>query len=231
MPYRCSLMCRHTDKTSIVSRRTRRLSCGQNLSIEQEKRTRSIPPVIAIGHSASASSSISAPVLPSAPADLMHSVAAPILAHAVASADLTRALHECLAAPKLMSAEEYRATYPGFDGHNEDYMTYRARWETAEREARESAQGMPGALPTVSSRSLLCTPQRETRTISGPSSGTSVLRAGGVGSAQSERNFPFRHSALLCPYSPHPLSHALTELGGGIWIPGRGGEPQEHREH
>jgi hypothetical protein len=92
---------------------------------------------------------------------------APILAHAIVSAERTRALHEHLSTPKLMTADEYRAQYPSFDSHNSDYMAYRARWLETEKQARESAMGVHGALPRVSSRSLLCTPQRETRTLDG----------------------------------------------------------------
>jgi hypothetical protein len=88
-------------------------------------------------------------------------VAAPVLQHAHVAPELVRALNECLRAPRLMTAEEYRACYPAYDAHNDDYMAYRERWMQAEREQREAAAGLPGAPPRVASRSLMCTPSRE----------------------------------------------------------------------
>ena len=104
--------------------------------------------------------------------------AAPTLGADVVSAETTRSLNAYLAAPKLMTAEEYRSTYPAFDAHNADYMAYRARWELAEREATASAQNAPGSKPRASSRSLLCTPKNAPRSLSvattTPGSGVSV---------------------------------------------------------
>lgn len=116
--------------------------------------------------------------------------AAPTLGADVVSAETTRSLNAYLAAPKLMTAEEYRATYPAFDAHNADYMAYRARWEIAEREATASAQNAPGSRPRAASRSLLCTPKNAPRSLSAATS---------AGSAASVQSSPLSGLRVLTP--------------------------------
>jgi len=119
------------------------------------------PEALAVPVADAAAATTSAAGSPRAPEPAPAAVAAPVLQHAHVAPELARALNECLQAPRLMSAEEYRATYPAFDSWNEDYMAYRQRWQQAEREQRDTLAGVPGAPPRATSRSLLCTPSRE----------------------------------------------------------------------
>ena len=86
--------------------------------------------------------------------DTLHSMAAPRIRAGDISWEMAQSLNVCLAAPVLMTHEEYSAAYPHFDGHNPDYMVYRDRWEAAMVEWKTRAQTR--AAPT--SRSLLSTP-------------------------------------------------------------------------
>ena len=88
------------------------------------------------------------------PLEPPQNVAAPRFTADDVSAERNESLNACLAAPVLMTFEEYNAAYPHFDGHNPDYMIYRDRWEAAtiERKMKQQMQS------SRTSRSLLTTP-------------------------------------------------------------------------